>query len=105
MSDNNTNLEQSRRVRELTLLYTISKQLDQSLDLRDIVSPVLEALAEHMDMQYATLTLLNRQTGDILIEDRPTASSPQTGAARPLQTRRRGHRPGGAPTASDGDSP
>ncbi len=68
MSDNNTNLEQSRRVRELTLLYTISKQLDQSLDLRDIVSPVLEALAEHMDMQYATLTLLNRQTGDILIE-------------------------------------
>ena len=54
--------------RELQLLYHISCLLDTSLDLREIVSPVLEALAEHMDMNYGTLTLLNRKTGDILIE-------------------------------------
>jgi Nif-specific regulatory protein len=54
--------------RELQLLYQISCLLDTSLDLREIVSPVLEALAEHMDMNYGTLTLLNRKTGDILIE-------------------------------------
>ena len=53
---------------ELELLYEISRQLDESLDLRDVVSPVLEALARHLDMQFGTLTLLNRHSGDILIE-------------------------------------
>jgi Nif-specific regulatory protein len=52
----------------MELLYQISRVLDQSLDLRDIVSPVLEALSRRMNMQYGTLTLLNRNTGDILIE-------------------------------------
>ena len=54
--------------RELQLLYHVSRLLDTSLDLREIVSPVLEALAAHMNMNYGTLTLLNRKTGDILIE-------------------------------------
>ena len=58
----------SQRMRELQLLYHVSCILDQTLDLRDIVSPVLEALSGFMDMRYATLTLLNRKTGDILIE-------------------------------------
>jgi Nif-specific regulatory protein len=54
--------------REMELLFQISRVLDDSLDLRDVVSPALEALARHMNMQYGTLTLLNRTTGDILIE-------------------------------------
>ncbi len=53
---------------EIELLFQISRVLDQSLDLRDVVSPVLEALSRRMNMQYGTLTLLNRKTGDILIE-------------------------------------
>jgi Nif-specific regulatory protein len=58
----------SRGVKELTLLYHVSRILDQSLDMREVVSPVLEALSEHMNMNYGTLTLLNRKTGDIMIE-------------------------------------
>ncbi len=57
-----------RRVKELTVLYNVSRILDQSLDMREVVSPVLEALAENVDMQHGTITLLNRKTGDILIE-------------------------------------
>jgi Nif-specific regulatory protein len=60
--------EEKRDVRELHLLYQISRLLEESLDLRDVVSPVLEALAEHTDMRDGTLTLLNRRTNDILIE-------------------------------------
>lgn len=60
--------DSDRRVKELHMLYTVSRILDQSLDMREVVSPVLEALAESMDMNYGTLTLLNRTTGDILIE-------------------------------------
>jgi Nif-specific regulatory protein len=53
---------------ELSLLFEISQILDSSLDLRTVVEPVLEALTRSMGMKFATLTLLNRQTGEIAIE-------------------------------------
>jgi Nif-specific regulatory protein len=68
MSVQNRDPESDSTFKELTFLYHVSRLLDQSLDMRDIVSPVLEAFSEFMDMRYATLTLLNRKTGDILIE-------------------------------------
>ena len=68
MDHSKIELETKRRMQELTMLYHISQLLDQSLDMREVVSPVLESLAEYMDMRYGTITLLNRQTGDILIE-------------------------------------
>ncbi len=58
----------SRQVSELSLLYEISCLLDQSLNLREVVNPVLEAMAEKLAIQLATLTLLNRQSGAIMIE-------------------------------------
>jgi Nif-specific regulatory protein len=60
--------EERSGIREMELLYHISMLLDQSLDMRDVVNPVLEALAEYMHMTFATLTLLNRDKEDILIE-------------------------------------
>ena len=57
-----------RHTREIDLLGEISRLLDHSLDLREVAGPMLEALSVHMDMKYATLTLLHRTTGEILIE-------------------------------------
>ncbi|HUU31854.1 MAG TPA: hypothetical protein VMY69_07135 [Phycisphaerae bacterium] len=57
-----------REVQELSLLLEISQTLEQSLDLREVVGPVLEAMAKHMGMVRGTLALLNRQTGEIFIE-------------------------------------
>ncbi|MCX7817668.1 MAG: sigma 54-interacting transcriptional regulator [Kiritimatiellae bacterium] len=54
--------------RELQLLFEVSRRLDQSLDLREVVQPVLAALAAHLNMNYGTLTLLHRDTGQIQIE-------------------------------------
>ena len=56
-----------RRIQELTLLFEISQILDRSLELEEVISPVLEAIAEHMGMHRGTVTLLNRQTGEIRI--------------------------------------
>ena len=53
---------------ELSLLFEISQLLDRSMDLRDVVGPVLKAMAEHMGMMRGTITLLNRETGEITIE-------------------------------------
>lgn len=54
--------------RELQLLFEVSRRLDQSLDLREVVQPVLAALASYLEMNYGTLTLLHRDTGQIQIE-------------------------------------
>ena len=57
-----------REVKELSLLFEISRTLDESMDLRAVFGPVLKALAKHIGMVRGTLTLLNRETGEISIE-------------------------------------
>jgi len=57
-----------REVHELSVLFEISQMLDQSLDLREVASPILRAIAEHMGMVRGTLTLINAETGEISIE-------------------------------------
>jgi len=61
--------EPKRELGELSLLFEISQALDRNLDLRDVVPPVLKALADRMGMTRGTLTLLNRDTGEINIEE------------------------------------
>ena len=55
-------------VRELALLFEVSQLLDQSIDLRDVVGPVLNAVANRTGMVRGTLTLLDRNTGELFIE-------------------------------------
>ena len=53
---------------ELTLLFEISQLLDSSLDLREVVGPVLEAIHRHTKIIRGAITLFNRETGEIMIE-------------------------------------
>jgi len=53
---------------DLPLLFEISQILDRSLDLRDELGPVLKAIARHTGMLRGTITLVNRETGDLYIE-------------------------------------
>ncbi len=57
-----------REVKELSLLYEISQRLGESMELREVLHDVLRGMAEHMGMTRGTLTLLNRETGEINIE-------------------------------------
>ncbi len=61
--------ELRREVAELHLLFDISQALEKSLDLRDVVGQIQEAMAKRMGMMRGTLTLLNRETGEIFIEE------------------------------------
>ncbi len=56
------------QLQELSLLFEISRILDSSMDLRDVVRPVLQAIARHTDIIRGVITLLNRKTGEISIE-------------------------------------
>ncbi len=53
---------------ELSLLFEISQILDQSMDLKLVIHPVLKAVTDHLGMIRGAITLLNRQTGEIFIE-------------------------------------
>jgi Nif-specific regulatory protein len=59
----------SREIKELSLLFEISRKLGESLDLKTVLKPVLEMMANHMEMLRGTLTILNRSKGEIFIEE------------------------------------
>jgi Nif-specific regulatory protein len=65
LHDNN----KSREVKEVSLLYEISRALSETLDLKTVLHPILRMMAEHMEMLRGTLTILNRKTGEIAIEE------------------------------------
>ena len=67
-SDSQRTAEVRSDVRELTLLFQISRILDESLDLRQVVGPVLEVLSNRLGVRVGVLSLLNRETGEISIE-------------------------------------
>jgi Nif-specific regulatory protein len=62
-------IQTGREVEELPLLYEISRSLARSIDLREVVGPVLKAIAQRMGMLRGTLTLLDRNTKEIFIEE------------------------------------
>ncbi len=53
---------------ELSLLFDISQILDSSLDLHDVLGPVLKTIARTTGILRGSLTLLNRDTGEISTE-------------------------------------
>ena len=59
----------SREVTELSLLFEISKKLGESLDLKAVLKPILQMVAEYMQIPRGTLTILNRSKGEIAIEE------------------------------------
>jgi Nif-specific regulatory protein len=61
--------ESSREIRELSLLFEISKKLSEGLDLKAVLKPILRMTAEHMGILRGTLTILNRKKGEIVIEE------------------------------------
>jgi Nif-specific regulatory protein len=56
------------KIAELTALYEISRALASSLDLKKTSHKILEILASILDMRRGTLTLLDPDTGDLVIE-------------------------------------
>ncbi len=85
MSDRNAPSAVKREVRELSLLFEISQILDASLDLRDVLGPVLNALAARMGVARSTLTLVNKETGELSIAAAHglSASQQERGRYRP----------------------
>ena len=59
----------NERPGSLSLLHEASTLLDDAPDLTSSVQPILAALSRHMDVECATLTVLNRHTSEILVHE------------------------------------
>jgi Nif-specific regulatory protein len=57
-----------REIKELSLLFEISRALAHSMDLREVVDPLMKSLADNMGIMRGSLTLLNRKSGEIYID-------------------------------------
>lgn len=55
-------------LRELRLLFEVSRILDRAADLESVVEPVLEAIATMGGMMHGTITLLDRRSGEAYID-------------------------------------
>jgi Nif-specific regulatory protein len=68
MSELVENTSFQKKIDELSLLFSISQLLDQSMDIKQVVNPVLKEVGERFDMDRGTITLLDRKSGEIVIE-------------------------------------
>jgi len=69
-----------RVVDELSLLFDISYTLESSLELRDVIRPVLIKMADVLGMKRGTITILNREQGTASISEAvgmPAGQSPE----------------------------
>jgi len=58
-----------RVVEELRLLLSVSRTLQESPSLKEIVRPVLKQMAESLGLYRGTVRILNRETGEIVIDE------------------------------------
>ena len=54
---------------DLDLLLEVSEELTRTVALNEVTGPVLQRMAARMGMLRGTITILNRATGAIVIED------------------------------------
>lgn len=57
-----------KQSQELLVLFEISKILDETEDLKKILQPILSSLSDHTPVIRGAITLVNRDTKEILIE-------------------------------------
>jgi len=66
---------------ELSLLFDISYTLESSLELRDVIRPVLLKMAEGLGMKRGTITILNSEDGTASIHEAVGLSGEENQAA------------------------
>ena len=71
-----------RVVEELRLLLNVSRPLQESPSLNEIVRPVLKQMSESLGLYRGTVRILNRETGEMVIDDAFGLSAEEMAANR-----------------------
>ncbi len=57
-----------KQIQNMTLLFEVSQLLDKSMDLKEVLSPVLQTVADGTNFNTLTLSLIDENTGQVTIE-------------------------------------
>ncbi len=57
-----------KQIQNMTLLFEVSQLLDKSMDLKEVLSPVLQTVADGTNFNTLTLSLIDENTGQATIE-------------------------------------
>ena len=71
-----------RVVEELSLLFNVSKTLQDGPSLNEIVPPVLKQMAESLGLYRGAVRILNRETGEIVIDEAFGLTAEEMAASR-----------------------
>lgn len=62
-------MDTKHELKELTLLFDISISLNKSKNIKDVLYQILEMMAKYIGMERGTITLLNKGSAEINIEE------------------------------------
>jgi len=68
-----------RVIGDLTLLFEISQTLEESLELPRILRRALKLMSASMSLRRATVTIVNRDTEELMVEEPPDTDKSGTG--------------------------
>ena len=71
-------------MKEFSLLHEVSATLAQGLELREAVQPMFRKLTEASGLQRGLLTVINRETGELVVEE---CEDPATGREHTVLTK------------------
>lgn len=71
-----------RVIQDLTLLFKISQALQDKLDLKEAIVPVLEIMAQEMGLERGFITVWNRDADEILIDQAHGMSEEELNSVR-----------------------
>ncbi|MGK7396589.1 MAG: sigma-54 interaction domain-containing protein [Candidatus Cyclobacteriaceae bacterium M3_2C_046] len=58
-----------KEIKELSLLFDISLIISKSKNIKDFLLPILQQIAENLGLERGTITILNRNSSEIYIEE------------------------------------
>jgi Nif-specific regulatory protein len=60
---------QCRSVQELAVILEVSRTIEKSFELHEVVQPVLKKIQDLMGLQRGAITLVNKENGDLAIDE------------------------------------
>ncbi len=57
-----------KQIQNMTLLFEVSQLLDKSMDLAEVITPVIQTISDSTNFKTLVLTLIDENTGEISIE-------------------------------------
>ena len=67
-AESGNNIDLQKELKKLQFMLDISQSLQQGLELKQVVLNVLEKMSSHLGMLRGTITILNRETGQVEID-------------------------------------